>query len=57
MMNNVFGLATFLAFLVGFFIFVAKIMFVQRVIAAKADVNIFNHTLALSLVASGKRMS
>ena len=57
MMGYVFGLATFLAFLVGFFIFVAKIIFVQRVIAAKADVNIFNYTLALSLVASGKRMS
>ena len=55
MMNNVFGFATFLAFLVGFFIFVAKIMFVQRVIAVKADVNIFNYTLALCLVASGKR--
>ena len=57
MMGNIFGLATFLAFLVGFFIFVAKIMFVQRVLAAKADVNIFNYTFALSLVASGKRMS
>ena len=57
MMGNIFGLATFLAFLVGFFIFVAKIIFVQRVIAAKADVNIFNYTLALSLVASGMRMS
>ena len=57
MMGNIFGLATFFAFLVGFFIFVAKIMFVQRVLAAKADVNIFNYTFALSLVASGKRMS
>ena len=56
-MGNIFCLATILAFLVGFFIFVAEIKFVQRVISAKADVNIFNYTLALCLVASGKRKS
>ena len=57
MMGNIFSPETILAFLAGFFIFVAKIKFVQRVVSAKADVNIFNYTLALCLVASGKRKS
>ena len=51
---SIFALATILAFLVGFLIFVAKIKFVQRIVAAKADVDIFNKTLALCLVASGE---
>ena len=51
---NIFALATILAFLVGFLIFVAKIKFVQKIVAAKADVDILNHTLALCLVVSGE---
>ena len=47
--------ATVLAFLAGFLILVAKIKFVRKVLAAKVDVNIFNHTLALCLIASGKQ--
>ena len=47
--------ATILAFLAGFLILVAKIKFVRKVLAAKVDVNIFNHTLALCLIASGKQ--
>ena len=47
-------LATILAFLAGFFIFVAEVKFVLQVLAAKADVSIFNHTLALCLLVSGK---
>ena len=51
---NIFGPETILAFLAGFFILVAEINFVRRVVAAKADVNIFNCTLALCLIASGE---
>ena len=47
-------LATILAFLAGLFIFVAEVKFVARVLTAKADVSIFNHTLALCLLVSGK---
>ena len=47
--------ATVLAFLAGFLILVAKIKFVRKVLAAKVDVNIFNHTLALCLIASGNK--
>ena len=43
------------AFIVGFFVFVAKIKFVRKIFAAKVDVNVFNHTLALCFVASGKK--
>ena len=53
--GNIFGPATLLAFLAGFFILVAKIKFARTVLAAKADVNIFNHTLALCLIASGNK--
>ena len=54
-MGNIFGpSATILAFLIGLFIFVAKIKFVRRVVAARTDVDIFNNTLALCLVASGE---
>ena len=45
------------AFIVGFFVFVAKIRFVKRIIAAKVDINVFNLTLALCFVASGKNYS
>ena len=51
---SIFTLATILAFLVGFRIFVAKIKFVQKIVAAKVDVDILNHTLALCLVVSGE---
>ena len=44
------------AFIVGFFVFVAKIRFVKRIIAAKVDINVFNLTLALCFVASGKNL-
>ena len=47
--------STILAFLAGFFVLVAKVKFVLKVLAAKADVDIFNHTLALCLVSSGER--
>ena len=45
------------AFIVGFFVFVAKIRFVQKIIVAKVDINFFNLTLALCFVASGKNIS
>ena len=56
MMSNILVLLgiTF-AFIVGFFVFVAKIKFVRKIFAAKVDVNVFNHTLALCFVASGKK--
>ena len=47
--------STILAFLAGFFLLVAKVKFVLKVLSAKADVDIFNHTLALCLVSSGER--
>ena len=43
------------AFVVGFFVFVAKINFVRKIFAAQVDVNVFNHTLALCFVASGEK--
>ena len=45
---------TGLALLIGFSILVAKIRFVKRLLAAKADIDIFNQSLAICLVASGK---
>ena len=45
---------TSLALLIGFSILVAKICFVKRLLAAKADINIFNQSLAICLLASGK---
>ena len=45
------------AFIVGFFVFIAKIRFVQKLIVAKVDINVFNLTLALCFVASGKNIS
>ena len=37
-----------------FLSFLAKIRFVKRLLTAKADINIFNQSLAICLVASGK---
>ena len=45
---------TILAFLIGFLICVAKICFVKKLLTAKADINIFNQSLAICLVASGE---
>ena len=45
------------AFIVGFFVFVAKLQFVQKLLAAKVDVNTFNLSLALCFVASGENVS
>ena len=45
------------AFIVGFFVFVAKIQFVQKILAAKVDANVFNLSLALCFVASGENNS
>ena len=45
------------AFIVGFFVFVAKIQFVQKILAANVDVNTFNLSLALCFVASGENVS
>ena len=53
--GKIFGPETILALLAGLFILVAKLQFVRRVLAAKSDVNLFNYTLALCLLASGER--
>ena len=45
------------AFIVGFFVFVGKIQFVQKILAAKVDANVFNLSLALCFVASGENNS
>ena len=54
MTGDILVLETTLAFLVGFSIFVAKIRFVRRLLRARADINIFNQSLAICLIASGK---
>ena len=54
MTGDILVLETSLAFLVGFSIFVAKIRFVRRLLRAKVDISIFNQSLAICLIASGK---
>ena len=54
MVGDILIFGTSLAFLIGFSICVAKIHFVKRLLTAKADINIFNQSLAICLVASGE---
>ena len=54
MVGDILIFGTGLAFLIGFSICVAKIYFVKRLLTAKADINIFNQSLAICLIASGK---
>ena len=49
------NIAIVLMFLVGFLLYLAKLRFVMKILAAKTHVNVFNHSLALCLVTSGDR--
>ena len=49
------SIAIVLMFLVGFLLYLFKFRFVMKILAAKTHVNVFNHSLALCLVASGDR--
>ena len=48
-----FNIAIVLTFLAGFLLYLAKLRVVIKILAAKTQVNVFNHSLALCLFASG----
>ena len=49
------NIAILLTFLVGLLLYFAKLQFVTKILAAKTQVNVFNHSLALCLFASGEK--
>ena len=48
-------IAIVLTFLVGFVLYLGKLQFVIKLLAAKSHVNVFNHSLAICLFASGEK--
>ena len=47
------NIAIVLTFIVGVLLYLAKLRFLMKILAAKTQVNVFNHSLALCLFASG----
>ena len=47
------NIAIVFTFLVGFLLYLGKLQFVMKMLAARTHVNVFNHSLALCLSVSG----
>ena len=47
------NVAIVLAFLLGFLLYIAKLKFVMKILEARTQVKVFNHSLALCLLVSG----
>ena len=48
-----FNIAIVFTFLVGFILYIAKVKFVMKILEARTQVKVFNHSLALCLLVSG----